>query len=482
MTRLGSGPTALPQQVARNAVLKLAVQATRLLSLIFLVLAARVLGPERFGKFTFAYTLAALLGAALDLGMHSLLVREIARARARTAEWWVAAVTLKLGLLIPIGLAFLALPVATQRPGDTTGATWLLGAAIGLQSFIELAVSVFTGFERLELELELRLVEKLALVAVGVTGLALGGGLLWVSGTFTLAALVSLGLGVRLVHRRLAPLRWQWDPVGARALAGALGPVALAFVLAFAATRLVPVLVALLGGDLAAGYFGAAVRVLDVVAVVPVALAAAVYPVLARTAPTDPRFRRVLVRAADALILLGFGVALGLAYGAEWLTALVYGARYAPTAALLAILSGAAWLSFLNYFLGFAFLALDRPGRLVGVTAVSLAASAVLTPGLVLAADASGGAVALVLVEALTLTASLVGLLPFVGLPLGVGAVKAGGAAAVASLAASALPPGGARLGGALLVYAAGVVTLEPVPRVLWAHLLRGGAWLPERQ
>jgi len=476
-----TAPAVLPERVARNAVLKLAVQATRLLSLAFLVLAARVLGPEGFGKFTFAYTLATLLGAALDLGMHSLLVREVARARGRTAEWWAAAVTLKLGLLLPVGLAFLALPVATARPGDTTGATWLLGAAIGLQSFIELAVSVFTGFERLELELRLRLVEKLALVAVGVTGLALGGGLVWVSATFAVAALVSLALGVRFVHRRLAPLRWRWDPAGAQALARALGPVALAFVLAFATTRLVPLVVALLGGDLAAGYLGAAVRVLDVVAVVPVALGAAVYPILARTAPTDPRFRRVLVRATEVLLLLGLAVALGLAHGAERLTAWVYGARYEPAAALLAILSAAACLSFLNYFLGFVFLALDRPGRLVAVTGVSLGASALLTPGLVLAAGAEGGAVALVLVETLSVTAILMGLLPLVGLPLGLGALKAGGAATAAGLVAGVLPPGGVRLGGALLVYAAGVLALQPVPRELWARLFRGGAWLAER-
>ena len=476
-----SAGRALTERVAWNAGLKVAVQATRLLSLGFVVLAARVLGPEGFGKFTFAYAWATLLGAALDLGMHSLLVREVARARDQTAERWAAAVTLKLALLVPVGFAFLALPVLTGRPGDTIGAAWLLGAALGLQSFIELAVSVFTGLERLELELGLRLVEKFVLVVVGVTGLALGGGLWLVSGAFTLAGAVSLVLGVGLVHRRLARLRWRWDPRGARALARALGPVAVAFVLAFATTRLVPLLVALLAGDVAAGYFGAAVRVLDVVTVVPVALVAAVYPVLARTAPTDPRFRWVLVGAAEGLLLLGLPVALGLAYGAEWLTGWVYGARYGPTASLLAVLSAAACLSFLNYFLGFVFLAVDRPGRLVAVTAVSLGASVALTPGLVLTAGAAGGAVALVLVEALTLTASLVGLLPVVGLPVGLGALKAGGAAAAAGLVASALPPGGLRLGAAVLVYAGGVVALQPVPLGQWARLLRGTAWLGNR-
>ena len=200
MTR--SGGTA--ERVARNAFLKGAVQATRLLSLAFLVLAARALGPESFGKFTFAYALATLLGAALDLGMHSLLVRSVARAPAETADHWAAAVTLKLTLLAPAGLVFVALPVLTHRPADTTAAVWLLGAAIGLQSFTELAVCVFTGFERIEFELGLRLVEKIFLFGVGVAGLMLGGRLLLVSGAFTLAALVALGATLLLMALALA--------------------------------------------------------------------------------------------------------------------------------------------------------------------------------------------------------------------------------------------------------------------------------------
>jgi O-antigen/teichoic acid export membrane protein len=465
------GPAA---RVARNAALKVAVQATRLLSLAFLVLAARALGPEAFGRFTFAYALATLLGAALDLGMHPLLVRGIARAPDTTAEHWRAGVTLKLAFLLPAGLALAALPVASGRPFETTVAVWLLGAAIGLQSFIELTVSIFTAFERLELELGLRLVEKCCLFGVGVAGLWLGGGLWLVSGVFALAGVVSLALGVVLVDRRLAPLGFRVHPAGARALLVALGPVAGAFVLSFATTRLVPLLVALLGGDDAAGYFGAALRVLDVTVVVPVAIVAAVYPVLARLGPLDPRFRRILVRAAEVLLVAGLGVALGLAYGAEHVTAWVYGERYGPTAPLLPILGGVACLAFLNQYLAVVLLAVDRPGRLLGVSAVSFVASAALTPGLVLTAGAAGGAVALALIETITLSGSLIALLPIGGLPFGRGALRAGAAALAAGLVAGRVAPGLGQLCAALGTYGGAVILLEPVPRSLWSALVRG--------
>jgi O-antigen/teichoic acid export membrane protein len=462
------------ERVARNALLKAAVQGTRLLSLAFVVSAARVLGPEDFGKFTFAYAAAALLGAALDLGMHSILVRSVARAPADAAAVCTAAATLKCALLVPAGLLFAVLPVLTGRPIDTILAAWLLGAALVLQSFIELAVAVFTGFERLEFELGVRVAEKCLLFSVGIAGLLLGGRVVLVTGAFTLAGAFGLGLAVRLVHRHFARLRWRWDPTGARALARALGPVAVAFLLAFATTRLVPLMVALLAGDEAAGYFGAAVRVLDVVMVVPVIVVAAVYPVLARTGESDPQFRRLVVQVAEVLLMLGLGVALGLGHGAGWLTAAVFGPRYAPTADLLAVLGAAACLAFLTQFLGFVLLALDRARRLLVVAAVSLAASLLLTPGLILALGALGGAVGLVLLEALGLTGLLLALLPFIRLPVGVGAVKTMAAAAAGGAVAGLVPSGGWRLALALGVYAGGLVALRPVPGPVWRRLLRG--------
>jgi len=470
-----TGTSGTAERVARNAVLKTAVQATRLLSLAFLIVAARVLGPESFGRFTFAYTLATLLGATLDLGMHAVLVRAIARARADAAQYWAAAVTLKCGLLVPAGLVFAAVPLLTGRPLDTTLAAGLLGAAIALQSFIELAVTVFTGFERLEFELGVRAVEKLVLFTVGIGGLMLGGRLLLVAGAFVLAALVSLTLAVTLVHRRFARLAWRWDATGARALGRALGPVAVAFLLAFATTRLVPLAVALLAGDEAAGHFGAAVRVLDVVMVVPVVFIAAVYPALARAAVGGPQFRRLLVPSVELLLMLGLGVALAFAHGAAWVTAAVYGPPYAATAGLLAVLGAAACLGFLSQFLGVVLLALDRAGRLLAVWAVSLGASLVLTPGAVLTLGAPGGAVVLVLLEAIAVTGLLVALLPFVRLPFGDGALKAGTAALAGGLAAGLAPAGsGWRVAVALGVYAGGLLVLRPVPVALWRRLLRG--------
>jgi O-antigen/teichoic acid export membrane protein len=465
------------ERVARNALLKGAVQATRLLSLAFVVLAARSLGPEGFGKFTFAYGLATILGVTLDLGMHSLLVRNIARARESTADYWAAAATLKLAILGPAGLVFAALPLLTARPLDTSLAVWLLGLAIALQSFIELSVTVFSGFERFEFEVGVRIVEKLVLVAVGIGGLWLGAGLLAATGAFVVAAAVSLALSAMLVHRRFASLRWPWDPTAARALARAVGPVAAAIIMGFASSRLIAPLVALFGGEAAAGYFGAAIRALDVTAVIPYVVVTAVYPALARLSPTDPRFRSAVVQAADLLVMIGLAIALVLGQGAPWLVAAVYGPAYAPAAPGLALLGAAAAMGGLANFLVFVLLALDQPRRIAIVAAASLATSLVLTPGLVLALGPLGGAIAHVVMSLVELAGMVVAVLPFVRMPFDRAALKAATAALGAGLAATGVPAGsGTRMVVALTLYVLGLVALKPLPAATWSRLWRGAA------
>lgn len=471
MTR---APDALGR-VARNAGLKVLVQATRLISLALVIVTARVVGPAEFGKFTFAYALAAILGVALDFGIPAVLTRQVARAPHETAERWATAAMLKLGLLALAGPLYLAAPLVTRRPWDVTAAAWLLGLAIGLQAFIENAVAVYTGVQRLEHEVTVRVIEKAVLGGVGFAVLALGGGIVAVAAAFAAAAVVSLVLATTLVHRRLAPLRAPWSGRAAWRLAGELAPVAQAQLLAVATARLAPIVVALGAGDRAAGLFGAAFRLYDVVQVAPTALIAALYPELARTPAGSPRARALVTQATELLLLVLLPVAIGLGVGAPAVAAAVYGAGYVAAAPILAVLGSAATLAMLQAFLGTVFLAFDHPRRLRAVAALTLATSLVATPALVWTAGATGGALAVLAVEAVGLAGCVLGLRGLAGMPFARGAAKGVAAALVAVALGALLPGGGAGPAlGALAVYGLGLAVLRPVPAALWGRLLRG--------
>ena len=263
-----------------------------------------------------------------------------------------------------VGLAgpvYLVVPLLMHRPWDTVLAVWLLGLAITLQAFLENAVAVFTAVQRLEHELQMRLLEKGVLVPLGFVALGNGRRAPRHRGGVRRGRDGVLIFAVWCIHHRIAPLAQWWRPAGARALARELAPVAQAQFLGVATSRLAPVALVLLAGNQAAGHFGAAFRVYDVAWVVLTSLEAAVYPELARTPAASPRFRAVTTQAFEALLLIALPIALGLGVGASWLTPRIYGPGYGPAAPVLAVLGSAVACAMLAHLLGVALLALDQP-------------------------------------------------------------------------------------------------------------------------
>ncbi|HEY7140988.1 MAG TPA: oligosaccharide flippase family protein [Methylomirabilota bacterium] len=474
-----TAPRGGAERIARSAALKVLVQATRFASLVLVIVMARVLGPAEFGKFTFGYALATILGIALDFGISLVLTRAVARDPSVTADRWGTAVTLKLALLGLLGPVYLAVPLLMHRPWDTTLTVWLLGLAITLQAFLENAVSVFTAVQRLEHELQMRLVEKGVLAIAGFTALGLGAGLLGVAAAFALAAAVSLAFATWRIHRRVAPLGRWWRPAGARRLARELAPVAQAQILGAATSRLAPVALALLAGDQAVGHFGAAFRVYDVAWVVLTSLEAAVYPELARTPARHPRVRTLTSQACEALLLVALPIALGLGAGASWLTPWIYGPGYGPTASVLAVLGTAATCAMLGHLLGIVLLALDRPRRLRAVAAVAFVTGLLAIPSLAAVAGALGAAVGVLIVEVVILGAGLLSVRGLAGWPLGRGAAKGLAAAAAGAIVASLVPAGPWRFAGALVAYGVALAVLKPAPGAVYLRLLRGALGRP---
>jgi O-antigen/teichoic acid export membrane protein len=421
------------EAVARNAVLKCAAHGTRVLSIAFLVLAARALGPVEFGRLTFAYALAVLLAAVLDLGMHPVLIRSMVREPGATARHWMDGATLKLILLVPAGAVLAATPLVMGVDRAECLAVWLLGLAFACQSFTELSVSVFAAAGRFGLDVAVRAVEKSVLLGVGLLVLAAGGGVVGVAATFVLASVVALVGSVVLVNRGFARVPAAIVVRHGSALARRLGPVAVASVLDIAKPRLIAMFVFVIAGEAASGYFGAGTRVMDILLALPAAVVAAAYPALAGMGPADPAFRRLVRRVLAVLLAFGLVIALALHLGGGTVTRLVFGAAYAPVTPILSLVGVATVLAFTNYFLTAVLLAIDRPRRLVTVSLIGTAATVVVTPIIVAQWGAVGGGVALIVLEAITAVVSLVALSPFVSWSRAGAALRAGRASTTLS-------------------------------------------------
>ena len=73
---------------------------SKLLLFVVMIYAAKLLGVASFGKFSFALSFSMLTMILADLGINSMLIREISREKILASKYFINALTAKIFLAL----------------------------------------------------------------------------------------------------------------------------------------------------------------------------------------------------------------------------------------------------------------------------------------------------------------------------------------------------------------------------------------------
>ncbi len=380
------------------------------LTLLFTLAVARTLGEQGFGQFAFISATVAIANVVTTFGLDTMLIRDVAarrspatgglRADAPTGLF-SAALLIQLGLSAVVLVALLALG---PRLPNQTAATQpaLLVAALSL---IPLAFStVFSAILRGRGRMRAYALFSGATAA----SLGLGAGLLWRrGGTLLDAALILLAaqtggaIVAFLLYRRASawPGRWPWPTRRQLGRAWRTGGVlAGLMILAVLYQRLDVLLLSLLAGDAATGFYAAAVRILEALKMLPGAFFGALLPMV--VAGGRPEVHRAYRLSFVALLGLSVLLAAITAALAGPLIGWLFGPAFAPAVTPLRIISWSLPLTVVTFKLSFDLVARGQE-RLAGLSMLLTLLVAVPVTYLLIARwSLLGAAVALPLCEA----------------------------------------------------------------------------------
>jgi O-antigen/teichoic acid export membrane protein len=244
----------------------------------------------------------------------------------------------------------------------------------------------------------------LALRAAGlvlvVAAVLAGGGLWRVSWALAASPLPAVALGAALLARTRAR-----TPAGIAVVAGVAAvlrvsfPVAVNGVLALASLRVELFALAAWRGSREAGLFAAAMKIIEVLNMVPAAITAGAMPALAREGLRGEG--PVRARTSATVALLAVPAAAGLILVAPELASRLYGAEFASASAPLRVLALSLAVLFMNNVLLHALLAAGRARWMPVLTGIRVAAAAVLALLLVPRLGEQGAAAGFLAAESL---------------------------------------------------------------------------------
>ena len=359
-------------------------EASRFAWALLLILVARRLGDEAFGRISFAYSFTSVFVLATDLGLGVLLIREAARARDEAPRLFGNILSFKL-ISSPLTLGLIAVAILLSGYPPEVVAVVLLFAGINLlRGVLDLYGALFSGLEVMEREAFLRNLHQIGLLLAGAGALALGCGPTGIATALLLASLLLFIVGSVLVGRTVGRLRLLWEGTLWLDLLRKAFPLGLTVVFIVLSNEGDVVLLSFLGrAESEVGWYAAASKILKMLQVFPMLVVSGIYPVFSDLAARPSEgFAKAYQGVFKLLLLAAVPAAIAVSGFSEPLIRLIYGPRFLPAAVPLRILACSIPFLFLGYLLINVLVSSDHQGK---------------------AALATGGAATLILVSDLLL-------------------------------------------------------------------------------
>src|SRR5574337_224368 len=304
---------------------------------------ARYLGPDGYGQLSFALAFVMLFSSVANLGLDSIVVRNIIRSSSTRENILGTVFVLKLiGAAAAIGAMMVA--IFSLRPADTT-AQWLVlitGAGLVFQAFDIIdfwfqsqvqskftVISKNAAFLFITMGKIVLILIKAPLVAFAWAGLAE-------------IALGSLGLvlAYRLNGYRIRT--WRADMSVAKELLKDSWPLIFSGVVSMVYLRIDQVMLGEMIGNEEVGVYSAAVRLAEVWYFIPMAVYSSVYPsIVDALSNSEKLFYDRLQKFYNLMAFIGYLVALPVTLAAGLIVGLLFGQAYERAAAMLAVLTWA---------------------------------------------------------------------------------------------------------------------------------------------
>jgi len=323
---------------------------SKLIALATQIVAARYLGKEGYGVFSFAFALAGAFIVFTDAGIGVYITRELTRRPERPGELLGRVFVLKGWVSLATLVALAGFTLAAGIAGDARWVVAAAGLALLLNGYTDAVLAALRALESMARVARLMVMQRLVFFLLAAAVLLMGLGTV----AFALAFLASSVLAFLLSRRTLA------DLAGGTPLAGgqegleeifrAVLPLCGVFLCAYVYYRIDAVLLYFLRGEAETGWYAAAFKLTETLVLLAASIRAAVFPRLAKSFREErgDRNPRAWVEAGRYLTILGVPVAAGILVLAPRISAGLFGPDYAPAAAALGLMVLALPLLFLN--------------------------------------------------------------------------------------------------------------------------------------
>jgi O-antigen/teichoic acid export membrane protein len=346
--------TPQPDRISKNSLWIFIGQfGSAILSFLTVFLLTRYLGPEKFGFYSTALSLALLLHPISDLGFDTHLTRAISADTSRLQR--ELSHTLSIKSILAIAVLGLMVVSAAILNYDSFLIEYvaILGLALVISSVAQSFMAAIRAIRKMRYE-SLSLLAGRAVTALAICILILlRADLQVIVLAYLSGAVILLTAGYYFLKNETGGLGLFFDLSGWRERARAAFPFGVTAILAGIYFKIDTVILSKMHDAAAVGYYNSAQNFINGSLMLASPLVIAIFPVMAavyqeRREEAADIFRRGLV----FILLLGLPLGVGAVLMADSVIKLAYGARFASAAPILTLMAVKIPIVFATLFIG----------------------------------------------------------------------------------------------------------------------------------
>ncbi len=200
------------QKVAKNILaLTIADFANKVLSLLLVVYIARHLGDVDFGKYSFAFAFSSFFLIFADMGLSTLIVRDVARDKTKAGKYLGNILIIKSVLAVIVFVSMVSAITLMHYPFDTAVTVYIVGFSFILGSMAGSFQAIFSAYEQMEYIAVISIVGRLVFFGAGLAALFSGYGLIPLVLMFLISNIISLILSGFISYRKFSKPEFRID-------------------------------------------------------------------------------------------------------------------------------------------------------------------------------------------------------------------------------------------------------------------------------
>lgn len=320
--------------------------ANKIIALLIAIYLARYLGVAGYGDYSFIFAYTSFFGIIVDLGINTVLVREIAKNKERTEELISNAVGLKLALFALAALfSFLVLSFLTY-PEEVKIGIYIATFILLFSSIASLLGTVFQANLQMEYIAIADLISKLPLLLLIIYISSQKGGSIRVI-IATLGATILYCVLMYLFSKRVVAARVKFNVKIWKEILNPAILLGLSGVLSSIFVRMDLILVSLIRGNLEVGYYSIPSQLTDSLTIVPLAFMSSLFPLMSNYSKVSKQSLAKSFRLAiKYMLILSIPMAFGTTLLSDRIIIAIYSTNFIPSSPALIIMAWGTILVF----------------------------------------------------------------------------------------------------------------------------------------